>query len=99
MERTLTGTISWMEIACTLTSADLARQAARWQALTQVRRVETEDGLRVTFAGDVGAELDALVAVENDCCRWAQWRVENRDTLVVTSSGDGVAVSHGMLRA
>jgi hypothetical protein len=87
-----------MEIACTLTRADLAMQAARWQALTQVRRVETTDGLRVTFAGDVAAELDALVAVESDCCRWAAWRVENGDTLVVTSTGGGIAVLHEMFR-
>jgi hypothetical protein len=88
------------EIACTLTSNDLARQAERWQALPLVERRETDDGLRITFARDPGVEeeLHALVAVENDCCRWAQWNVEDGVVLVATSSGDGVAVLHGMFR-
>jgi len=84
-----------MNIACTLTTADLAEQSARWRALTQTAREETPAGLRVTFAPGSEDELDELVAVENECCRWAQWRIEGT-TLVVTSTGDGVSVLHGM---
>jgi len=109
------------EIACTLTSSDLAEQARRWRALPLLQREETEDGLRVTFAreprgaegdpvcppGDGGFaavassvgvedELRALVAVENDCCRWARWDVEDGVVLVATSSGHGVPTLHGM---
>ena len=88
------------EIACTLSSHDLAEQAKRWQALPRLQREETHDGLRVTFAREAGVEqeLRVLVAVENDCCRWAQWEVEDGVVLVATSSGDGVAVLHGMFR-
>jgi hypothetical protein len=88
------------KIACTLDGHDLARQAARWHALPRVQREETDDGLRVTFAPEPGVEeeLRALVAVENDCCRWARWQIEDGVVLVVTSSGDGVAALHGMFR-
>jgi hypothetical protein len=88
------------EIACTLTSSDLAEQARRWRALPQLQREETGDGLRVTFAREPGVEdeLRALVAVENDCCRWAQWNVEDGVVLVATSSGHGVETLHGMFR-
>jgi hypothetical protein len=88
------------EIACTLESNDLARQAERWQALPRLRREETDDGLRITFARRPGVEeeLRALVAVENDCCRWARWNVEDGVVLVVTSTGHGIATLHGMLR-
>jgi hypothetical protein len=86
-----------MKIACTLTSTDLAAQGARWRALEQTNRRETADGLRITFASGSETELHELVAVENDCCKWAQWRVDGT-TLVVTSTGDGVSVLHGMFR-
>lgn len=86
-----------MKIACTLTSADLAAQAARWRALTRVAREETPAGLRIEFAPGSDAELQELVAVENECCSWAQWRVEG-STLVVSSTGDGVAVLRSMFR-
>ncbi len=86
------------EIACTLNGSDLAEQARRWRALPLVRREETEAGLRLTFAPEPGveAELRALVAVENDCCRWARWNVEDGVVLVATSSGHGVTTLHGM---
>jgi hypothetical protein len=86
-----------MKIACTLTSADLATQSARWRVLEQLSREETADGLRIAFAAGSETELHELVAVENDCCSWAQWRVDGT-TLVVTSTGDGVSVLHRMFR-
>ena len=90
--------ISMTEIACTLTSSDLAEQARRWRALPLLQREETEDGLRLTFAREprVEEELRALVAVENDCCRWARWDVEDGVVLVATSTGHGVPTLHGM---
>jgi len=83
-----------------LTSGDLAEQARRWRALPLVQREETDDGLRVAFARETGVEeeLRALVAVENDCCRWARWDVEDGVVLVATSSGHGVHTLHGMFR-
>lgn len=88
------------EIACTLNGSDLAEQARRWRALPLVQRMETSDGLRVTFARERGVEdeLLALVAVENDCCRWAQWNVEDGVVLVATSTGHGVQTLHEMFR-
>jgi hypothetical protein len=86
------------EIACTLTGSDLDAQARRWRVLPLLEREETEDGLRVTFARGPGVpdELRALVAVENDCCRWARWEIEDGVVLVATSSGHGVPTLHGM---
>jgi hypothetical protein len=86
-----------MKIACTLTKTDLARQGARWRALLQIAREEAPGGLRITFPAGSEAELHELVAVENECCAWADWRVDGT-TLVVTSTGDGVSVLHGMFR-
>jgi hypothetical protein len=88
------------EIACTLDGRGLAEQARRWRALPLVAREETDAGLRLTFAREPGVEeeLRALVAVETDCCRWAQWRVEDGVVLVATSSGHGVQTLHAMFR-
>jgi hypothetical protein len=93
-------------VACTLTGHDLAAQAARWSALRAdagVAREPTEDGLRLTFRDEPGVEdeLRALVAVENECCRWAAWDVSRENGVLVMhagSTGDGVAALHGMFR-
>jgi len=93
-------------IACTLTDANLKTQRERWLALGEsfgLGRTETEDGLRLRFRGDpaIEAELEALVAVENDCCSWAAWTVEHDDgalVIAVRSKGDGIATLHGMFR-
>jgi len=95
-----------MLIGCTLSSADLAAQAGRWQELiarAMTERSETTDGLRMSFRPDPGveSELRTLAAAENECCRWAAWAVEaNAEATVldVSSTGPGVAALHGMLR-
>jgi hypothetical protein len=89
-------------IACTLTSADLAAQRDRWERLAaraMAERAETADGLRLVFRPDPGAEdeLRALVAVESECCSWAEWAVEadgGRIVLTVHATGEGVATLH-----
>lgn len=68
-------------VACTLTSADLAAQADRWERLiarAMIERTETADGLRLSFRLEPGVEeeLRRLVAAENECCSWAAWTVE-----------------------
>ena len=91
-------------VACTLSSAGLATQSQRWELLADralTGRTETADGLRMVFRPEPGAEeeLRALVAVENECCRWADWTVEADDgqlVLAVRASGDGVTALHGM---
>lgn len=94
-------------IACTLASGDPATQRERWLRLGSaaiVERAETEDGLRLTFRADPGVEpeLASLVAVERDCCAWAEWRLEqDAETLTVDvrSTGDGITALHGMFTA
>jgi hypothetical protein len=91
-------------VACSLSSADLAAQAGRWQRLTATAmtgRAETVHGLRIFFRPEPGVEeeLRGLVAVENECCSWAGWTVEAGErqiVLDVASAGDGVAALHGM---
>jgi hypothetical protein len=91
-------------VACTLTDADLESQRERWLALGEnfcLGRQETEDGLRLSFPDQpaIREELESLVAVENECCSWAAWRVEREgDALVmaVRSHGIGVQTLHGM---
>lgn len=91
-------------VACTLTSADLAVQSARWGQLaarTMTKRIETAHGLRISFQACPGAEeeLRALVAMENECCPWADWTIgmnAGQIVLNVHSTGEGIAALHGM---
>ena len=91
-------------IACTLTSADLAAQSARWEQLAaraMTERVETAHGLRIFFRADPGAEeeLREFLAVENGCCPWADWTVGMNDGQIVLnihSTGEGIATLHAM---
>jgi hypothetical protein len=91
-------------VACTLIETDLKTQRERWLALGEnfgLGRTETADGLRVRFQyrPAIEEELQALVAVENDCCSWAAWNVEREDDVLVMaarSKGEGVATLHTM---
>ncbi len=91
-------------VACALTSANLAAQSERWAQLAEramTERAETAQGLRLSFRLESGAEeqLRKLVAVENECCPWADWRLESHDgqiVLDVHSAGAGVAILHNM---
>jgi hypothetical protein len=83
-----------MEISCKLNSAELGRQRERWQALGY-RRELTADGIRLTFERPDEDELRELVALESECCGWAEWRVDG-DAVVVSSTGYGVETLHRM---
>jgi len=91
-------------VACTLSDTDLKTQQERWLVLGEnfgLGRQETEDGLRLSFRYHpaIREELDALVAVENECCTWADWSVEGDDDVLVMaarSEGTGVETLHGM---
>jgi hypothetical protein len=93
-------------VACTLTDTDLRTQRERWISLGTnfgVGREKTDDGIRLLFAGHpaVEQELQALVAVENECCSWAAWTVEHDGEVLVMaarSKGEGIAALHGMFR-
>jgi hypothetical protein len=97
---------STVPVACTLTPAGLAAQAGRWQRLmarAMTERSETGDGLRMSFRREPGTEeeLRRLVAVESECCAWADWAVDvsaGNLTLEVRSAGTGIATLHGMFR-
>jgi hypothetical protein len=91
-------------IACSLTSEGLAAQANRWHRLASAamaERAETAAGLRITFRTEPGVheELRQLVAVENECCPWAEWTVtagHAQIVLNVRAEKAGVATLHGM---
>jgi hypothetical protein len=93
-------------VACTLTPGDLAAQSGRWHQLmarAMTQRAETADGLRMSFRREPGTEeeLRSLVAVESECCVWADWSVDTsarRLVLDVRSAGEGIATLHGMFR-
>lgn len=92
-------------VACELTSDDNASQLQRWARLVRgagLSHGRTQDGIRVAFRADPAtqAELRALVAIENECCSWARWQIqEDRDAIVMqaTSTGYGIDALHGML--
>jgi len=87
-------------VACALGAADLKTQGERWRHLyaeAGLERVATNGGLQLRFKRDapVERELRDLVAVEIECCPWANWMIEAGPgalTLEITSSGDGVPV-------
>ena|SRR5438067_9993011 len=94
-----------MDIACSLSSTALRSRRERWRRLiagSGLGRAETPDGLHLRFRADPGAaaELAELAAAERDCCAWADWTVEpgaGEVSLVVRSSGEGIAALHAML--
>jgi hypothetical protein len=83
-------------IACSLEQEELLQRRARWQALRTQTGIETariERGLRITFraGADVAEELEALVALERECCAFADWLVRHSDgKLVLEITGDSV---------
>jgi hypothetical protein len=94
-------------VACTLNATDLKSQRERWINLGTNfgrGREETPDGLRLLFVDHpaVERELEALVAVENDCCSWAAWSVERHGgflAMAARSKDHGVTTLHGMFHA
>jgi hypothetical protein len=85
--------------SCTLGAGDRARRAARWAALAAraLRRTSrTGRGLRLDFDAGPGVEdeLRSLVALETECCAFAQWSVSAADRqLTVEVSGDSAAAA------
>lgn len=103
-QQTIEADVGAAPVACSLTPTDLAEQGGRWEriaarALTE--RAETEHGLRLSFrpAPGVEEELRQLVAVEDECCRWATWTVDRRAGQIVLdarSDRDGISALHNM---
>jgi hypothetical protein len=90
------------QVACTLSTTDMAAQARRWDQLiaqAMTSSSQTTDGIRLRFRNEpsVQAELDQLVAVERQCCPWASWTVRSNDSELVLearATGLGVATLH-----
>jgi hypothetical protein len=81
-------------IACSLDVGGLRTQEQRWRELVSAAgldRAATADGVTLTFRADLEVErqLRELVAVESQCCAWAQWEVR--------SDGDGKGEGDGAL--
>jgi hypothetical protein len=88
-------------IACSLERTQLTERLARWEALAAdaLEIKPTKDGLRLAFRAQAGieAELQALVALERDCCGFANWsvRAEGERMLLDVSANGDVAVAAG----
>jgi hypothetical protein len=94
-------------VACTLGQEDLAAQGEHWGNLgasTRVERVELSNGLRLVFARAAGVEdeLAALVAIERECCAFANWTLvpdADRVALDITAEGEGIPAVQAMFGA
>jgi hypothetical protein len=84
-------------VACSLEHADQARRAQRWDDLAAralSRSSRTPHGLRLVFGAGPGVadELQALVALERECCGFATWSVRaGGGQLALEVSGDSEA--------
>jgi hypothetical protein len=82
-------------VACSLGQADLARRADRWRALAGralLRVSPTPRGLLLVFGAGPGVadELEALAALERDCCAFATWSLRaDGSEITLEVSGDG----------
>jgi hypothetical protein len=82
-------------VACSLGQADLAGRADRWRALVgrALARVSpTPRGQLLVFGAVPGVadELEALAALERDCCAFATWSVRaDGSEITLEISGDG----------
>jgi hypothetical protein len=82
-------------VACSLGQSDLAGRAGRWRTLTgrALSRVSpTPRGLLLVFGAGPGVadELEALAAMERDCCAFATWSVRaDGGEITLEVSGDG----------
>ena len=84
-------------VACSLDATGYRSRQAEWQALSSEALREhsrTATGMRLTFAAQPGVEdrLEALAALERECCAFATWTVSRGAetvTLTVESDGEG----------
>jgi hypothetical protein len=72
----------------------------RWLELaerTTVERLALPNGLRLAFAPGPGVVemLESLVAVERECCAFAEWTL-TKTVLEITAEDDAVPVVQGM---
>ncbi len=87
-------------VACSLGQDDLAGRAERWRSLAAralVRASRTERGMRLVFDSGPGVadELEALAALERDCCAFATWsvRADGGELALEVSGGSETAAA------
>jgi hypothetical protein len=87
-----------LEIACSLTGAELADRGAAWSQVIAhwgLARRALPDRVRLTFqpASGVLPTLQQLVELEAACCPWMRFDLRDEDPVVldVTADGDGLA--------
>jgi hypothetical protein len=94
-------------IACSLDRDDLAERRMRWSALRARAASETTRtarGVRLSFRAEPGVaeELEALVALERDCCAFVDWAVDaDNEQVVLEVSADGelaIAAAQNLFR-
>jgi hypothetical protein len=78
---------------CTLPSKTALQQVAHWRTLkpAYLRANRQPDSLTIAFGKDdaVSIELQALVAIERDCCSFLTWTIVEADgELHLTVHGD-----------
>jgi hypothetical protein len=89
-------------IACSLDQGDLTERGERWRALAERAELEvapTAGGLRLLFrdAPGVDGELRQLVALERECCGFADWSLRKAIVLEVSgTSPDAIAAVQGL---
>jgi len=83
-------------IACSLNAATRAERAARWQALGDYELERLDNGIRLTFAGDVHEELTQLAVLERECCAFADWTVSANTIAVTAATAEAVAAVHAL---
>ena len=82
------------EIACSLEGADRGSRRDRWsrlRAVSEIDAVPTRGGIRMRFTPEAGVEqeLEQLLALERDCCAFADWAIRREGgTLVVEVASD-----------
>jgi hypothetical protein len=82
-------------VACTLGQLDAAQRAERWRTLATGALAQgstPQRGVRLVFDAGPGVadELQALAALERDCCAFADWSVRaDGSQLTLEVTGDG----------
>ncbi|WP_235671118.1 hypothetical protein [Tomitella fengzijianii] len=93
------GPLDRVPIACALTPGAGKEQLARWRSfddehLLEVERADARLVVHYAKTDDSAQRLRDLVAIENDCCSFVEWEIDDGPTglrLIVTGTADQLA--------
>ncbi len=93
------GPLGGLPIACALTPGTGKEQLVRWRSfddehLLKVERGETRLVVHYAKTDDSAQRLRDLVAIENDCCSFVDWEIDDGPAdlrLIVTGTADQLA--------